>query len=338
MTLQDSVFLALGGLQKELGLDPSPVARIAYKWAKRASSDKLDLMVRLSMLEGAAGVTPGSWSDNPSQGLNKAVDHFAGSSLDPTWLSKQSQGVYNHLLRSAQSILRSSRVEGVTDLSAEEVLTSALMGMGRSEGTKKRVFYEAGKGMAHGILTGAESPMQATRGKANTYLRNSVLTEIKTYRRREDVYRLDTDDEMSVGDRGIRDEHLWEKSKGQFFSDVMFDPNDHLGQSIQRWVRNFLGRQKGDKYLLTWFDKSLAAREPISQVDVAKEFGIAPTGLGRYFKPALKALQDAFWRTDFAKQLEDRFFEEGGRVATDRRAARLAVRWMVQSFFQSRAS
>jgi len=330
MVVQETAFQTLRKLREAMLSDPSPVLRIAYKWAKRASDATLDLMFRLSMLEGAAGVTPGSWSDNPSRGLDQATDHYSVSDVDPDWLSTRDQGVYRYLLRMTQAILRSSGLEGVSDLSADEILINAYMGLARSGGTKKRVLYEAGKALAAGINSGVESPMKAAGGKAKVYIRNKALDEIKTYRRKRDRYRIDIGEEGSVEDRGIRDERIWDKSRGEYFTQVLFDPSDRLGQQIRRWVRDFLGKVRGSKYLQAWFDMSLEARRPVSQRDVANVFGVAPTGLGRYFKPGLKKLQDAFWRTDYAELLEDNFFAEGGRVASNRKLIKLALRWMAR--------
>lgn len=335
MAFQTMILSALRDFERDMKSTPTPMVRVAYKWTKRASDAVFDLMFRLSILEGAAGVAPGSWSDHPNRGLVKAMDTYGGAGLDDAWLSRKDQGVYRYLLKMAASTLRSSGIEGVSELGADEILTNSFLGLGRKSGSKKRVLYAVGKSLSDKIWEGEETPMEVAVGKAKSYIRNSVLNEIKTYRRRLDRMRIEMGEEDTAGDRGIRDEKIWNKSKGQYFADVMFDPSDRLGQTIQAWVKNFLSKQKGSKYLLTWFDKSLEAHKPVTQRVVAEDYGVAPTGLGRYFKPALRKLQAAFWKTDFAEQLEDAFFSEGGRVASDRKAIKLAIRWTVQSFFQA---
>lgn len=308
--------------------------RIAYLWVKRASDALLDLMFRLSMLEGAAEVSPGRWSDNPNRGIKQASDHFSGTRLDPSWLTKDDTGLYGRLLSLAESLMRSSGVEGVAELAPDEVLINAYMGLRRGGGGRKtRLLYEAGKSLGDKIPSGQETPRSAYN-KASRFIKNKVLDEIKIYQRDKARHRLDYGDEGETGDRGIADKGLWEKSKGEFFSRTLLDPSDRLGERIRRWIRDFFSKQKGSKYLLSWLDQSLKKGRPATQVEVAEEFGIAATGLGRYFKPALSKLESAFWRSSLADELEDAFVAEGGRLASNRRASRLALRYLFRSFFR----
>lgn len=336
MSTQTSILATLRALRARVVRTPSPQVRIAYKWVRRASAATFDLMFRLSVLEGAAGATPGSWSDNPKRGLAQAQDALSETNVDPSWLSKNDQGFYQFLFNFVDSMLHRSGVGGLVDLAADEILTNSLLGLARSGGSKQRVLYAVGKSLSDKILSGKESPMQVAAGKAKHYLKNKALDEITTVRRRKDIHRIDMGEEEGFsGDRGIKDERLWETTKDKYFTEVLLDPRHPLGKEIRKWARGFLSNLPGGKYLQAWFDMSLQAGRPVPQRDVAQEFGVAPTGLGRYFRPGLKKFQDAFWNTRYADKLEDAFFmsTHGARFAT-RQAARRLLRREVGSFFQ----
>jgi hypothetical protein len=302
------------------------VARVAYRWVRGTSQNEMDLMYRLSMLEGVAGVREGSWSDDPGQGISKALDTFSQDEVDPAWLSKSNQGVYTTLLRHATSMMRRSGVVDVAERSPTDVLGDLYFGFGPTGSRIDRLFPQIGAKLEDGIRSGDVSPRDAT-GKAKKYVGNKVLNEIRDYKRSKDRYRQDMSGEGAVGDRGIADKGLWEKSKGEWFARLLLDPSDPLGKKIIFWAHKFLAKQPGGKYLTYWLEESLRQGKPITQVDVAKHFDMASGGLGRYFKPGRSKMQDNFWRSPLADELYDRFVEEGGK----RRAARLARLWLLRT-------
>jgi len=320
---------------------PTPSLRLAYVWAKQASAAEMDLIFRLSMLEGVAGFEhskQGSWSNNPHAGLAKAKAHFAEATLNPDWLSKADTGLYRMLLKKAQLILRAAKIQDVSEMSADMLVINALQGLSRKMTTRQRAMVRAGEEQREGILSGHMTPMSAGK-QAETYIRNFTLAEIKSYRSTKDRYRMEMSDEDNVGDRGIADpddqhgdpaEALWDSKKMGYLLEELFDAHSALGQRIMSWTRDYLGKQDGDKYYLKWLDLSLAAGEPVKYTtSVAQAMGVAPGGLGRYpLEPVLKRLAMLFWKNPLAKELEAKFKKEFSRMASKRHAARLAHLWL----------
>lgn len=89
-------------------------ASIADQW--------LDKTLRVSILEGAAGVRPHTWSRDSMHGLDKALAHFNIPQTSP-WAARDS-GMYGALVRSAKSFLGRS---GLID-SAEDLVQSVIAG------------------------------------------------------------------------------------------------------------------------------------------------------------------------------------------------------------------
>lgn len=89
-------------------------ASIADQW--------FDKVLRVSILEGAAGVRPGTWSRDSTGGFDRALAHFNIPRNSP-WAVRDS-GTYGALVRSAKSFLGRS---GLID-SAEDLVQSVIAG------------------------------------------------------------------------------------------------------------------------------------------------------------------------------------------------------------------
>lgn len=322
---------------------PTDASRVAVLWARKASNALMDQMFRYSVLEGVAGLPEGSWgkwSDNPRNAERKMADFLASNpNINPAWLGSSNTGFYQTILENIERTLQRSGLTDVTELGPEEILNNGYLGLGRFTGTRKRLLPGVGKSLASEIL-GGSSPRSAV-GMASKWFTNMALNEIKAYRRSLDTHRIDYSGEGETGDRGIADKKVWEKNRSEWFAQLMFNPSDPLGRKIIKWVYTYLGKQKGAPYLQKWFEMSLHQKRPVKQSEVAQEFGMQPTGLGRYFPPVLGSrgrpgkLQVDFWRSDLAEELFDRFVEEGGivREANITAPYRIQILRQVNAFF-----
>lgn len=330
-------------LEEAAATSDNPAYRIAYRWVQATGSDDLDLAFRLAILEGAALPKEkwGRWSGDTALGLREAQEAFAETNISDKWFKRTNTGFYKKLLDTAARPLTSSKLSGVTDLSAEGILTNAITGITKSGGTRKPL-ATIGKNLAEGIKDGTETPQKVLK-PATTWVWNHALTEIRDYKRSKDRYRQDYSGEGNIGDRGIADKKLWEKDKLTWFAQVFFDPTDQLGVKIRDWLRDEFGKMPGGKYLVWWLDESIKQRKQLTQRDVAQHFGVKSQGLSNYFGEGAhtsrsKAIEN-FWSTPLADELEKRFVEEGGtarEASSSKVASHIALRWMLNAFLTPR--
>lgn len=104
----------------------------------------MDLLARLSILEGAAGVKPGKWAWRGPAGAREAQKYFPG--LHPSWTARDNQGVFLAAVRSLERFVgdatKSTRIFGNT---AEGMASDYMMGTQPVTGNRvKPVFYEVG--------------------------------------------------------------------------------------------------------------------------------------------------------------------------------------------------
>ena len=113
--------------------------RVASTWLKLAFS--MDEYARLSMLEGFAAQSPGTWVNKGRRGYGIAQDSFPG--MHPNWTTPRDTGVYRGALKAVEKVLRGA---GVTGTGAEEVLQELNMNAGTPSGPSyRRIFYTVGE-------------------------------------------------------------------------------------------------------------------------------------------------------------------------------------------------
>jgi len=342
-------------LKRSLDNNPrSAAVRLAHVWTKRTANSAYDLMFRLQVLEGVSGVSAGAWSEKPSRGVRRAMDHFSDNQevLD-NWLpeaksgragSPTNTGFYQAILDRVKFL--SGSLEDVLRRTPDMILTDLFLGLNaQGKPGQNRPLYEVGKILARGITTGSDTPDSVGPGMASKMFRQKVLDEIRNFKRRKD--QLAPEDPASVaGGRGIsNDSRLWAKNKMKFFGDVLMedDPKNPLGREIRAWVRAFLGKEPGSQYLLTWFDETLktkgewggTAQQAVKVRDVAKAHGKDPSTVSYYLSSGLTKMRQAFWKTPLARRLEQQFHEENPSSAyhQNMRAAQLSLRHMLRQAF-----
>lgn len=120
---------------------PSVVGRYLLAHLRLAAWN-LDQFARLSILEGAAGISPGTWLRQKSRGFGAALDHF-GPRLAASWTANSDQGVYDKALATAARMLRN-----VTGTDADDLVQELISGSMSSSGpSRNRLFYSVGSAL-----------------------------------------------------------------------------------------------------------------------------------------------------------------------------------------------
>jgi hypothetical protein len=150
------------------------VARIYLRaMLVRQAAWNMDMLARLSVLEGAAGVPPGKWIASRERGFAAANDHF-GPNLAVAWTSASDRGLYDHAVSVANHALRNS-----ASMDGDELVQELITYSTSSSGPKRqKVFYSIGENLrAHdrelsdGKIT-PESPL--VRGRLVHWVENAA--------------------------------------------------------------------------------------------------------------------------------------------------------------------
>lgn len=123
-----------------------------HAYFRRIPSDQrklLDLMFRMSYLEGAAGLTPGTWSKNPRQSVARAQQWFTDHkiSMAPGWFDRDSEDWALGLDSRVRGVVsRFSEKLNTAGIAADQILTDLISGTSTpSEPASQRVFWSFGK-------------------------------------------------------------------------------------------------------------------------------------------------------------------------------------------------
>lgn len=169
-------------------LPPGLVGTVASRYLSevvnaRLAAFNMDMFDRLSVLEGAAGVTAGSWLRKGERGFGAAVEHF-GPHLAASWTTTRSQGVYDKALAVASRMLSSASGLEPADLIQDMTINSS-----RSSGPDRtKLFYTVGKKLAshkNDLGAGSITPRDSKiMGAIDRWVRMAALDEIKSWRAR----------------------------------------------------------------------------------------------------------------------------------------------------------
>lgn len=120
----------------------SVASRFVAASMERLAAWNMDMLARLSILEGAAGVSPGTWLRRKERGFGSALDHF-GPKLAAAWTATTNQGVYDKAVATAARSLRGSH-----GVDAYDVVQDLVAGSSSSSGpARNRIFYAVGKAL-----------------------------------------------------------------------------------------------------------------------------------------------------------------------------------------------
>jgi len=281
----------------EASRDLTAETRVASRWVRAALAAEYDLMLRLQILEGAAGVPVDSWWKRGRAILPRVKAFFEKAEVLPAWFAERSVAVYNVLNRALAGALRSYHV----NLESFDVLNNSLMGIPLDPSRDEQILrqpYQAGKFLAKKIKDGEETPESVARGVLSNMLKRKVVNLS-----RHNLEQLSEDEEGRVRDVSERPEG-WgaddETSSGEYLSKVIFHAGgDPLGKLIRSFMRKVWTRDPklGRAQYMTYWLNAFEANHPVDMIDVANEFGITPQSFySRHWIPAWRDFFEALWR------------------------------------------
>lgn len=320
---------------------------VAARWMRKAAQlhVQLDALARLQVLEGAFDLVDMPFSSPALDGqLNLRPHDFTQTlrrmqtwiaeqsavadlpfDIHPRWFKINSTDMYQIFFRRTQQYLDRA---GVADVSTDDLIQSALAGIGKRGDKVKKPMWGAGRYLAEGIKSGRETPEKVAAGMGGRFLFNKVLSEITTLRRREELTGrpVDTgpsDPTVDAPVEQVEDPGLSRTRRGEYLMDVFLDPNDRLGEKIRnevRWIWHDW-RPNEQKILNWWLDTFVATGHSPGTTEMGKHFMNDPAfstmdlrslvngTLNRTWSKFLREFsqfQMDFWDSDLGDELDNR--------------------------------
>jgi hypothetical protein len=260
--------LRLAARRRYASASHGQAAKLAYAYAKQALSGEglYDMMGRLIVLEGAAGVKEMSWARNPVRGMSKAKLHFAEQidNMHPEWFSGEDTGMLRMLTRTLDGFLSRS---GVPDMSGEDLVQDGLAGLGATievdgKVTRRKIknkFWESGNYLSDKILSGVESPTKVAAGTLGKALKKMALNTIKVHKRHQELMgvQVQENNELSRGGESESGYGVAEPASNKAVFDEMFYGNGPLGQRARTAIRKIINQKLPSSVrgiMLAWVD------------------------------------------------------------------------------------
>lgn len=285
------------------------ILRVATRWIRAKMVTEYDQMLRLQVLEGAAGVPEDSWWTKGRRGFKAVRDRLGDTAIAPEWLEPGNQGMYAPVERAATKVIRGYKIPHV---SADDLINNALMGIPldpSKPGRTKRPAYEAGKSLSAGILDGKETPLTVATGKVGVYLARKALNEIKgmkgLLRLPETEAGVPVDIEAPAG----------ESSERQFFEWLSYVTFGNLAHPVGKKLRGFMRKSWAgttqEESMNTWLDMAEAGKKPSPKM-VAEAVGIASgTFMSRHLNPSLRQFFKDLWSSPLIHEVQKAAEAEG---------------------------
>jgi hypothetical protein len=295
--------------------------RVATRWLVADLMTEYDAVMRLQILEGAAGVASGTWTGgkNSRTGLKEAISHFSvredTKEMDPAWLSPRPSGMSHIAFDIAAAEIRRWSVGYTLPMEPFDVLNGMIMGVGvKGEVWKSgKPLFRLGQNEGFGskILKGAETPAEVARTGLGVFIKNRVEAFSKSTRLERN--QLPVDEEGGVRDIPGRPKNE-DLSPDEMLVNVVFrDRNDSLGKKIRRLMRISWADTPQQKAMDLWLDAfESTGRFPRKQ-DISEAAGYAqPISFSKAWKVAWTKFFKELWKsTNIIKELEQRFEDEG---------------------------
>lgn len=167
------------------------VAAVALRYLRGALSVRLattvrlaawnmDMFARLSILEGAAGLTPGTWLAKKERGFGDALAHF-GPGLAASWTSPTDQGVFDKAVKVADRMLTD-----VSGMDGDELVQELVVGSNSPAAPRRsRLFYSVGEALKryeNDLGAGVVTPNHArVKGTIDHWVRRSARDVIRSW-------------------------------------------------------------------------------------------------------------------------------------------------------------
>jgi len=291
------------------GLNRNAVA-LATRWVQAGVEKDFDILMRLQVLEGAAGVPVDSWMKKQRMGLAMAQAHFENQSLDPNWFSPTNTGLYNIVFSCIQSTIKRYQFRLVEPL---DILASNLMGLGANlDPGRIRPCYATGQVLSDGIKDGRETPIGVAKSKLCKIFSNKVTVE---KRKNKDMNMPTNDEGMIMDIPDTREESISAPSDsveiGHLLAEVVFhNLHDPLGVAIRDVMR---ASWHDSEPMLLWLDIIENEHRFPTQKEVAQKAGMAPPAfqVNHWKKRWRKFFNDIRYKTSLIRRLQEAAVERG---------------------------
>ena len=296
------------------------ILRVALRHVSAGLVAELDLMCRLQVLEGAAGLpSTGKWSQRPRQGLGAVQDHFRDAGIHPSWTSPSASGMYQSLHNFTARLLASANS---TVFTADDILQNAIMGIGLDgERDTKRLFHEVGKEIAASIKKGTLTPEMVAKQNVWPALKKKALNEVNKIQRRQRITGPTVRDESETG--GVGGFTQWNaRFQGEVLTELMLDTRDPLGDQIRDFMRKTWQNKSYAAYMDEWLDVLERTGQKPRLNELATKFEVSPQAVSSGFQTAMENFRKQFARQPrLLDSLETRYRQEGitasKRVSSD---------------------
>ena len=243
-----------------------------------ARTTSLDLLARVSVLEGIAGVKPGAWMRNVVP--EKEIVEVFGPRVKATWLSPRDSGLVTAVRRSLEPLLRN------TTTTADDILQPAIVGLGASgELSRLPLFHGVGKApgfTVEKVRSGALVPRDVLP-VARAYARRRAIDVLRAQARRPQVVRVDGDEVQPVSKADVLD----------LIVSVLVDPGHRLHGSLTRTLGAVIEAKARPSDKRIWNALVAGVRDGMSASDVARELGISKAAVSQAKGRIGKLMRDA---------------------------------------------
>jgi len=280
--------------------------RLAFRrFLRAASRGDLDKLMRLQVLEGAAGQI-GSWSRGSARsGMSKAREWFAdsGHRVNPSWFQESGTEMLSLIEGILKQNLRRYKVYSTTP---DDLIQNALAGLGANfnplpSGDK---FSGTGNAFKSKILSGGETPTSIAAAAAKVITQQIIdISRSAEHRRTE-----------TVGEdprQGIKE--MSEDTALGFLTNLMMDRSDPLGKRVRDKMRGSAGggrREQVINHMMDYAEKN--GRLPSSLQSEAKTLGMAPQDLSRAWKQGQERAFEAIKRDRGLSDAIDEALDKAG--------------------------
>lgn len=287
------------------------IVALATRWVRAGVERDFDMLMRLQVLEGAAGVPIDTWMKKQRAGLALAQAHFEGKPVDPSWFSKENTGVYNIVFRCIQSVIRKLGLRRVEPL---DILASNLMGLGANlDPGRARPCFATGLILANGITTGKETPQGVAKSKLCRMFMNKTWVEER--KNKKDI-NMPVDEEGAYYDIPDKQEDSGMLKRdsaefGEVLAEIVFrDLRNPLGVAIRNIMR---ASWHDSEPMLLWLTTLEKEHRYPTQKEIANKMGIAPSAFtaNHWKKRWRKFFQDIRGKTSLLKNLQEAAEAEG---------------------------
>lgn len=303
--------------------DPIRKASVTRRVAERYLEDKIgieyDILFRLLILEGAAGVPFQTWAKLGRRGLSRAEQHFPPAEREVMrknlWFtpanSRAIEALRGVLIRFIKE--RARGIGGSRQISVKEVLHHGLFGIPttrfETEGSEAggadaedkirysaRKAYTIGEALSNKIRSGEESPVGIATSIAGKYFSQiawNIIKQIERHRAREKKLDLERNSVSDLLEGISAPQQSTDEAWGLVLS-WLLDKSDETGKALRDlFLRAWSGWRQGSK-MVQWLELSLEKGRFLTASEIQELLGIQmPTWIANYWKRAWALIAQA---------------------------------------------